>query len=762
MNIDRRSLLKATGVAAGTALLPGVGAASVDDSLDTDTDELQEVIVVFENREAVDRLGELALDRGYHGYRALPFGYAVLTGDQIGRVASWPEVVVVHANHDVEYYNDDARELTGATVVQDDMYYTGETVHVAVIDSGIDGDHPDFANTLRHNYRFLNPLDGEDAMWTDVGPVDTASTGHGTHVSGSIAGEGTASDGQYRGMAPDAELTVYSTDAVASLLQITGAWDDLIDKQRRGEHDVQLVNNSYGATAGNNYSPFGALQLATWEAFQLGILPVFAAGNGYDPNTLGDYSIGPHVLSVAATDDALQVTDFSSKGRPPDFDGPVNYDRQSAFENLQDLYRVGDVFQSDPLVAETWSGQLGPSVNTLYAGQYGLESVYHEWTAPADLGENGVGFVDAELSWQPYGQDVDFYIHEGAEDGPVVGFGAGFVTSNPETVRAPVEPGTTYYLEIKPFENVASQYDISLDGYEALADQPSRPFGLHRPSTATPGNYVMSTLSPDDDHVYPATWFEFERQIEQTGMLYYGQFSGTSMASPVLAGLAALMYDAYRQNHPDGEWPDPLDVINTIEATSRDALESYTTWSVGTGFADGLTAVRRAENAALKRGKGKGGGKGFADFGEVKLAGTGEGNPATDAVFRPTGSRSDDGSSFTAGQTNHVTLTVSADETAVVRDRIPFDWDVVGGDHDRVYTEGGERFVEFSRVKQPSGDEPATVGYFVEAPESWGGYEFGPAQARPANGKLAGTGYVTFTDGETNYVAGVDQTSTGL
>jgi hypothetical protein len=89
---------------------------------------------------------------------------------------------------------------------------------------------------------------------------------------------------------------------------------------------------------------------------------------------------------------------------------------------------------------------------------------------------------------------------------------------------------------------------------------------------------------------------------------------------------------------------------------------------------------------------------------------------------------------------------------ATVRDRIPFDWAVVGGDDYRVYTEDGTRYLEFT------GDLTAgeAVTYFLEAPEATGEHQFGPAAARPASGDRA---FVRFTGSETNSVIGVDQTT---
>ena len=113
-------------------------------------------------------------------------------------------------------------------------------------------------------------------------------------------------------------------------------------------------------------------------------------------------------------------------------------------------------------------------------------------------------------------------------------------------------------------------------------------------------------------------------------------------------------------------------------------------------------------------------------------------------------SRSDDGSAFYGGQTNQVDITLTeADTEAVVRDTIPFGWEIVAGDSHTTYTEDGERFIEFDAAASAGG----TRTYFAEAPGSTGAYEFGPGQGQAADGS---TVFFGITDTETNAVGGVD------
>lgn len=714
-DVDRRTFVKGAGAALGAAAASGQASASVDDGLDTDTAALQEVIVVFDSRDAVDRLGELSLAEGYYKFKQFPFGYTKLTGAQLMQVASWSETVYLQDNHTIELHNDDSRDVTGVQAVQQELFYTGESVHAVVIDSGIDGDHPDFEETLRHNFRFVNPLETE--MWRDVGPADTASKGHGTHVSGTVTGEGNRNP-EYEGMAPDADLTVYSTDIGAGLLGIVGAYDDLVDRQRKGIHDVQVVNNSYGASAGNAYNPTGALQRATWAAYKEGILSVFSAGNsGPGTNTMGDYASGPHVMSSAATNDETKVTEFSSRGRKPgyseDADG-ANYDRNEALQQVE-AYYASDFTGSDrELNGGSRSGVLGPAGLGLSPVDPGVRPP--NTAATGSVFEKiepdpGAGFLVVNVGWDPNGADNDVYLRKGSKGGKIVASSTGFVNANPETIRTQVEDDTTYYIELRPFANGVAQYQVDFQFY-AVDDSeiPDRPYGVHRPAVGTPGKLIMSTLSPDDAwQAYAgAIAGSTSAQAEAAQNPFYGALSGTSMSGPCLTGICALVYDAYFQTH--GEFPDPIDVINTIEAEAVHTREDHRVYSIGAGFADALSAVERAEEGNM------------AGFDEVDLAR--EGDATTEFVV--TGSRDGGSDAFTPGDTAGVAITVDADGPVTVRDRVPFDWELVGGDHDRVFTEDGERYVEFTDVTAD------TVRYFAEAPSSPGEYVFGPAEASPS------------------------------
>ncbi|WP_137288907.1 S8 family peptidase [Natronorubrum halophilum] len=369
----RRTVLKGvgTGVTGSVALsgtsaaldlgsvldeLTAVGDTLVDDALDLTSEALQEVLVVFETNQDVVRLETLGVETAI-GFDVLPIGYAELPGPLIETVAGWDGVRYVSSNYELEYHNDDAREDTNAGTVQAgsglEAPYTGENAHVAVIDSGIDGGHSDLEANLEANYQYVGipEVQSEPLWWQDVGSIDTDGSGHGTHCSGSVGGTGEESDGEYTGMAPDADLTVYSAGVGGLLIvYIVSAYDDLLRRQREGDHDVHVVSNSYGPTEDDQpFVPDDPVNVATWHAHEEGILPAFSAGNdGPETGTLNQYAKAPHVLGVAATDGEGAVAEFSSRGRLQDgsYDAD-NYDRRIAYENLTEFHEGGSEDEVD-------------------------------------------------------------------------------------------------------------------------------------------------------------------------------------------------------------------------------------------------------------------------------------------------------------------------------------------------------------------------------------------------------------------------------
>ncbi|HYD81075.1 MAG TPA: S8 family serine peptidase [Paucimonas sp.] len=107
-------------------------------------------------------------------------------------------------------------------------------------------------------------------------------------------------------------------------------------------------------------------------------------------------------------------------------------------------------------------------------------------------------------------------------------------------------------------------------------DHVAKPMGVYRPSIVAPGENIVSAQNP----VHPMT---------HTGT-NYGAASGTSMATPHVSGLAALVHQARDQK--GATRLSPLDMIRLFEVTAnRSVMYGYDAYEAGAGFADVRAAV---------------------------------------------------------------------------------------------------------------------------------------------------------------------------
>ncbi|TXS34054.1 peptidase S8 [Streptomyces sp. ms191] len=176
--------------------------------------------------------------------------------------------------------------------------YTGKGVKVAVLDTGIDANHPDFAGLIDGTASFV-PGEGI----TDV-------NGHGTHVAGTIVGSGAASGGDNKGVAPGADLYVGKVLGGAE-----GYGQDswvMAGMQWAAESGADVVNMSLG----DSYPTDGSDPMSqTVDALsaQYGTLFVIAAGNA-GPESISAPGAAAAALTVAATDKQDRLASFSSTG----------------------------------------------------------------------------------------------------------------------------------------------------------------------------------------------------------------------------------------------------------------------------------------------------------------------------------------------------------------------------------------------------------------------------------------------------------------
>ncbi|MFI5691157.1 S8 family serine peptidase [Kribbella sp. NPDC051586] len=175
----------------------------------------------------------------------------------------------------------------------------GSGVTVAVLDTGVDTGHPDLAGRIAQTKSFV----------PDVTSVQDGN-GHGTHVASTVAGDGAASGGRYRGVAPGAKL------AVGKVLTDDGIGDDswiIAGMQWAAQSGAKVISMSLGGEPTDGSDPLS--QAVDDLTASTGALFVVAAGNsGPTGGTIATPGAASAALTVSATDKTDKLPGFSSRG----------------------------------------------------------------------------------------------------------------------------------------------------------------------------------------------------------------------------------------------------------------------------------------------------------------------------------------------------------------------------------------------------------------------------------------------------------------
>ena len=187
-------------------------------------------------------------------------------------------------------------ERVNAPVVWNTSNLRGADIRVAIIDTGIQRDHPDLkvkGGYLAITHRPYNRLKRD--QWDD-------DHGHGTHVAGTVA-----ASGNLLGVAPDAHLyavKVLDKDGNGSLSDVISGIEWSI------KNNMQIINLSLGASSGNQ-----SFHDVIKAADQAGLIQVVSAGNsGSAGNTITYPAAYPETIAVAASDSLDRIASFSSRG----------------------------------------------------------------------------------------------------------------------------------------------------------------------------------------------------------------------------------------------------------------------------------------------------------------------------------------------------------------------------------------------------------------------------------------------------------------
>ncbi len=560
------------------------------------------------------------------------------------------DVRAVYPDEAMHVTDDAVNELVGAPQVWQRTDAQGRSargagVTVAVVDTGVDYTHPDLGGGLGTGHKVVG---GYDLVNDDADPMD--DNGHGTHVAGIIA-----ADGGVTGVAPEATLTSYKvldrsgngyeSDVIAGL-------DAAVAPDNPNRADV--VNLSLSGP-GDGTDPLG--QAAT-AATQAGVVVVAAAGNsGPAKGTVGSPAVADGVLSVGAsisglrlpqayiespTHELLQSYRVVYSANPPE--QPVTGELVDVGQGRpQDYDRVGDV--SGKVVA--YRASLPQSVDL----------VSPSLIAQARLAEDrgAIALIGYTTSSGPvFAPSADAAGTAGVVDVPARATASGDSFRMDKLVVLGVRPlqwqELTRYLGQAPVRISVSGQDVT-DRVAAFSSQGPTPRYTLAPDLVAPGVEIESTWPT-------AQWAPGVARL-----------SGTSMASPAVAGAAALL----RQLRPDDSAAD----VRAELVGSAKGLDGYGPTIEGAGRLDIAAAANAAVTASpatLSFGMADLGRRTIGTTGTVQLhnhadhpvdvsltAGQAPGSPGTAEV-------SPSQASIAPGGTLEVTVRVAADRPAIDTD----------------------------------------------------------------------------------------------
>ena len=393
-----------------------------------------------------------------------------------------------------------------------ELGFDGEGITIAVIDTGIDFNHPDLLG-----FGPDGKITGGKNFVQDGPPIDT--NGHGTQVAGIIA-----ADGQIRGIAPKAKVVAYKVsddgESVSSELIIKAIEQAIVDK-------VDIINISLGVNKTNS-----RIDAAVNQAIENGIIVVTAAGNdGPALGSIGSPGINANSITVGATYNNITSSLVATL--------EINE------KQYQVLPMVGTQKLSSPIEGE------------ILFGEYGRER---------DL----TGNFDGSIMLVQRGSDVKdelVYFSEKESNAADAGARAVLIYNNEQGIylgellhefsdpdyypRIPAlsmsrEDGLEIQkmLENKTVGKLHVFYNPDFVAYFSSRG-PVSPF-YNKPDMVAPGAFVNTTLSGGG----------------------YNFTSGTSFAAPHVTGAAALLL----QKNPE---LSPLEIKSILVSTSDAVSDAY-------------------------------------------------------------------------------------------------------------------------------------------------------------------------------------------
>ncbi|QKE73432.1 S8 family serine peptidase [Arthrobacter citreus] len=465
--------------------------------------------------------------------------------------------------------------------------FTGKGVKVGILDTGIDYNHPDLKGAFKGGYDFVDndndPMETTYADWKKSGQAELGSNGeayyteHGTHVAGIIAGQG-KNDGDLSvtGVAPDADIYSYRV-----LGPYGGGYTSAIlaGLDKAVSDGMDIINMSLGADYND---PLYPTSIAVNNAVLAGVTAIVAAGNsGNSMYSLGAPGNSPLAITVGASDTSVSIPTYTGTLKPSS--GDVTADLKLAAQGLGDNIADFDgktvqlINAAYGTEGSYWTGNTGTSTPVDVKGKVILAQRGSIGLTQIIANAKARGAIGAVL----YDSDVpngDVYLGEG------YGYIPTFLISNAQgkalAAKIPSSSNTSLDFTFSNMKQLVTTGD-KLAPFSSRG--PSRVLYDIKPEVTAPGVSVFSTVP------------SYMHGADQIGNYNYAyeRLSGTSMATPNVVGVAALV----KQAHPD---MTPSDIKATLMNTADPLSDKYSVYEVGAGRVDPYNAVHAQTEIQVK------------------------------------------------------------------------------------------------------------------------------------------------------------------
>lgn len=292
------------------------------------TDGGRTSVIVVERTPASDAAERAVRAAGGSVGRALPLsgGFAAdLPSSMQARLAAHPAVRTVTANAAVTM-SDTSYDLQKYDALPPDTAWPTSTGLTAV-PAGVDGRGVTVA-VLDTGLTRNADLGDRVVARVDMAPDGTGydQYGHGSHMTGLVAGDGTASGGRWKGAAPGANIVsvkVAGWNGATDVSQVLAGLEWVA--AHKEQYGIRVVSLSFGTDSSQKTS-YDPLNHAVQRLWRSGVLVVVAAGNRGDGGSKIDKpGDDPYVVTVGAADTKMteatgddEVAPFSSRGPTAD------------------------------------------------------------------------------------------------------------------------------------------------------------------------------------------------------------------------------------------------------------------------------------------------------------------------------------------------------------------------------------------------------------------------------------------------------------